>query len=177
MEGRTDWRIGKEETRKEKIANSSYSVYKISHVLEIIYVGGSPAPPPSRVNDSEGVMASVSCQESEFEESTGSDDFTQPLLGRRPRDNQRRCCKAYKIRRLKSNAAVLVLLWNLLVFSYQFESLRSILKLFPSQTLGDPWLAVFLTMCFKIPSPDFSTLSPVGLQIPSLDGIESSVPV
>ncbi len=63
--------------------------------------------------------------------------------------------KTYGLRRLGSRGAYLVLLWNLLVFSYQFESLKSILKVFPGTFQSDPWLAVFLAMFFQLSVPHF----------------------
>lgn len=71
----------------------------------------------------------------------------RPLLAMQPVD--RSWCKNYRRRRLRSKAAVLVLLWNLLVFSYQFESLRSILKTLPGEFLSDPWQAACLATLFQ----------------------------
>lgn len=66
------------------------------------------------------------------------------------RRGYRRCCSKYRsrIRRLGGRATFLVLLWNLLVFSYQFQALRSILQLLPSirRSVGsDPWKLAFVT--------------------------------
>lgn len=55
----------------------------------------------------------------------------------------------YRLRSLNSKAAYLVLVINLLVFSYQFQSLPTILTLIPAFHHGDPWKAALANIVFQ----------------------------
>ena len=55
----------------------------------------------------------------------------------------------YNIRLLKSRGALLVLIWNLLVFSYQGLALGTIVKLFPGISKSYPWKIVVATILLQ----------------------------
>ena len=91
--------------------------------------------------------------ERDEETSSGQEE---PLLGssasywRSDRSQTSSCACRY---RWVNRGALLVLLWNLLVFSYQYKALDSILKLIPSYREWEPWEKVSATTAMQISLP------------------------
>ena len=74
-----------------------------------------------------------------------SDDPSAPLLTRRHQKRSKKVCCRYSIRRPKGKGAFLVLLWNFLIFSYQYAALDSVVSIIV-RTRGNlsPWLTLLL---------------------------------
>lgn len=94
----------------------------------------------------------ISSHVSGDEETTDVASEAESLQTRRRR--RRRGC-ACRIRWINNKAALMVLAWNLLVFSYQYQALDSILKLIPGykQNKWDPWRKMCTIVALEISLP------------------------
>ena len=92
--------------------------------------------------------ASNSTSDTEHEEQLQT---SRPLLRSKPHEKARRYFAGgqYRLRFLKNKAVYLVLALNLLVFSYQFQSLPTILTLIPTVHRGEPWKTAMATTVFQ----------------------------
>lgn len=88
----------------------------------------------------------------ERDEETNSEQ-EEPLLGSSWRSDRSRTSSCACRYRWVNRGALLVLLWNLLVFSYQYKALDSILKLIPSYKEWEPWEKVSATTAMQISLP------------------------
>ena len=90
------------------------------------------------------------------EEDTDSTSETGPLLTnstrRGRRGGQRSGCSC-RYRWISNKGALMVLVWNLLVFSYQYQALDSILKLIPRYSKWHPWKKISANIAFETSLP------------------------
>ena len=86
----------------------------------------------------------------------GSDDASVSLLTRSHQKRGQKTRHCYSIRRPKGKGAFLVLLWNFLIFSYQYAALDSIVTIIV-RTRGDlaPWLTLLLYVVLETSLPKF----------------------
>lgn len=86
------------------------------------------------------------------EKTTDAASEAEPLLTRRRRRRHGCVCR---IRWINNKAALMVLAWNLLVFSYQYQALDSILKFIPGykQNKWHPWkkMSTFIALEASLP--------------------------
>lgn len=86
------------------------------------------------------------------EETTDAASEAESLLTKRRRRGHGCVCR---IRWINNKGALMVLAWNLLVFSYQYQALDSILKLIPGykQNKWDPWkkMSTFIALEASLP--------------------------
>ena len=98
--------------------------------------------------------------ETDFSDSngpTGSDEdyVGSPLGGTHRPDGSDRSTNYkcnWRVRYIKNRAACLVLVWNLLVFNYQYAVFNSILKLLPAGK-GELWSSQFVLALFQVSLP------------------------
>lgn len=92
-------------------------------------------------------MALRTQREGDFSFSTANSiSLSRNFIRSQPKP-KKRC--VYNIRLLKSRGALLVLIWNLLVFSYQGLALGTIIKLFPGISKSYPWKIVVAIIMLK----------------------------